>query len=139
MGQKSFHLILTIYYNIKHQSVLFLNKKNFLKTNLFSFQYCSISIKYLFLKCINLLIQFFFSLKVYLLIYLFIEREEGREKETERNINCLPFAHPQPGTRPSTQECAMSGNQTSNPLVCRPALSPLSPTIQGQFFSSLYG
>ena len=44
-------------------------------------------------------------------IYLFSEREEGREKERERNINVwLPLAHPQLGTWPTTQVCALTGN-----------------------------
>ena len=32
------------------------------------------------------------------------------------------------GTRPATQACALTGNQTRNPLVCRPALNALSHT-----------
>ena len=35
------------------------------------------------------------------------------------------------GTLPETQACALNGNQTSNSLVCRPVLSPLSHTRQG--------
>ena len=40
--------------------------------------------------------------------YLFLEREEGKEKE--RNINQLPFAHPQSGSWPTTQTCVLTGN-----------------------------
>ena len=41
-------------------------------------------------------------------IYLFFEREEGREKERERNINVwLPLAHSPVGTWPTTQPCAL--------------------------------
>ena len=50
-------------------------------------------------------------------IYLFLEREEGREKERERNIDVykryidqLPLAHPQLGTWPAAQACALTGN-----------------------------
>ena len=44
-------------------------------------------------------------------IYLFLEREEGREKERERNINVwLPLVHPLLGTKPTTQACARTGN-----------------------------
>ena len=51
-------------------------------------------------------------------IYLFLEREEGREKERERNINvCLPLTWPLLGTWPTTQTSSLTGNQTSNPLV----------------------
>ena len=38
------------------------------------------------------------------------------------------------GTWPATQTCALTGNWTHNPLVCRPALNPLSYTSQGHFF-----
>ena len=70
-------------------------------------------------------------------IYLFLEKEEGREKERERDINVwLPVAGPQPGTWPTTQACALTGNRTSDPLVRRPALNPLSHTSQGSLFTS---
>ena len=49
----------------------------------------------------------------------------------ERNINRLPLAVPQPGTWPSTQGCALTGDWTSGPLVLRQALNPLSHTSQG--------
>ena len=45
------------------------------------------------------------------------------------------LAHPLLGAWPATQECALTGNQTSNPLVCTPALSPLSHTSQGSFYN----
>ena len=38
----------------------------------------------------------------------------------------LPLAHPLLRTWLTTQACALTGNQTSDPLVCRPALKPLS-------------
>ena len=43
----------------------------------------------------------------------------------------LPLEHPLPGTWPATQACALTGNQTSDPLVCRMALNPRSPASQG--------
>ena len=43
----------------------------------------------------------------------------------------LPLTHPQLGSWPTTQACALSGNQTSDLLVCRLALNPLSHTSQG--------
>ena len=67
-------------------------------------------------------------------IYLFLDRRKGWEKE-ERNINVwLPLTHPLVGTLPATQACFLTGNWTSDPLVCRPALNPLSHTNQGQTF-----
>ena len=44
----------------------------------------------------------------------------------------LPLTHPQLGTWPATQAHALTGNRTSDPLVHRPALSPLSPTSQSK-------
>ena len=62
-------------------------------------------------------------------IYLFLEREEGKQKERERNINVwLPLMCPPLGTWPAAQACALTGNRTGDPLVCRPALNPLSYT-----------
>ena len=50
--------------------------------------------------------------------YLFLERGKGKEKERERNINAwLPLAHPALGIWSATQECALTGNWTSDPLV----------------------
>ena len=47
--------------------------------------------------------------------YLFISRErEGKEKERQRNINVwLPLTCPLLGTWPTTQACALTGNQTA--------------------------
>ena len=65
-------------------------------------------------------------------IYFFLEIEEGREKERERNISVwLPLMRPLLGTWPATQACALTGNRTSDPLVHRRALNPLSHTSQG--------
>ena len=76
----------------------------------------------------SLVILFVFKI---LFIY-FLERGEGREKERERNINVwLPLTCPQLGTWPATQACALTGNRKGYPLVCRPALNPVSHTSQG--------
>ena len=49
------------------------------------------------------------------LIYLFLERGEGNEKEQERNINAqLPLLCPPLGTWPQTQACALTWNGTSD-------------------------
>ena len=48
-----------------------------------------------------------FHLKKYF-IFLFLERQEGREKEMEKNINVwLPLACPMLGTWTATQACAL--------------------------------
>ena len=64
-------------------------------------------------------------------IYLFLERGERKAKERERNINVwLPLTCLLLRTWPTTQACTLPGNRTSNSLVCRPTLSPLSHTSQ---------
>ena len=69
---------------------------------------------------------------------LFIFREGGREGERGRETSmcgCLPCAlYWGPGLQ--TPACALTGNRTSGPLVCRPLLNPLSYTSQGhtQFY-----
>ena len=78
---------------------------------------------------------FYFSfLNFFERFYVFIFRDrgrEGKEKERERNIIVwLPVMCPHLGTWPATQACALTGNRTGNPLVCRPVLSPLSYTMQ---------
>ena len=59
--------------------------------------------------------------------YLFLERREGRE----RNIDQLALTRPQLGTWSATQECVLTGTQTRDLLVRRPAFNPLSHTSQG--------
>ena len=72
-------------------------------------------------------------------IYLFLGRGEGREKEKGRIINVwLPLMHPHLGTWPATQACSLTRNQTSDPLVHRQALNPLSHTSQGYIVFYLY-
>ena len=66
---------------------------------------------------------------------LFIFRGEGKEKERETNSNVwLPIVRPPLGTRLAAQACALTGNQTKDPLVCRLVLNPLSHTSQGYLF-----
>ena len=65
-------------------------------------------------------------------IYLFLEKAAGKENERERNINVwLPCECPLLWTWPTTQACALSGNQSGDPLVHRLPLNPLSHTSQG--------
>ena len=80
---------------------------------------------------------FFFFKKKGCLIYFLREGKGGREGriEWERNIDQLLLTHPQLGTWPASQACTLTGNQTYNLPVRRPALNPLSHTSQGsQFF-----
>ena len=77
--------------------------------------------------------------KIYLIsCHLEDFRERGREGKREgekywmceRNISWLSLSRPKLRTWPKTQACALTGNRTSNPLVHRPVLSPLSHTRQ---------
>ena len=63
-------------------------------------------------------------------IYLFFRKGKGKTKRRRENV-CLPLVCPLLGTWPTTQACALTGNWTGNPLVCRSALNPLSHTSQG--------
>ena len=58
-------------------------------------------------------------------------RKRGIEA-CERYIDWLPLTLPQLGTWPTTQACALSGNQTSNLSIHRPALNPLRHTSQSK-------
>ena len=62
-------------------------------------------------------------------IYLLLEMGKEGERERETVIGCL--LHPQLGTWPATQACALTGNQTGHLSVRRRALSPLSHTSLG--------
>ncbi|KAF6080607.1 bromodomain containing 8 [Phyllostomus discolor] len=54
--------------------------------------------------------------------------KEGREKEREGIINVwLPLSRPPPRTWPTTQACALTGNQTGDPSVYRSDLSQSDP------------
>ena len=45
----------------------------------------------------------------------------GEEKERERYIHVwLPLAHPLPGLWPTTQACALTGNQTGSRAITQP-------------------
>ena len=72
------------------------------------------------------------------ILFLFYTEGNSGKKERERNINVwLPLPHPKPETWPTTQACVLTGNRTSDPLVHRPALNPLSHTSQGKSYSFL--
>ena len=65
-----------------------------------------------------------------LYLFIFTQREREGEREGEKHQCVVAFHRPQLGTWPTTQACALTGNRTGDPLVCRPALNPLSHTSQ---------
>ena len=72
-----------------------------------------------------------------LFIYFYRDRKGGKKRRRqtatiERYIDQLPLKCPQPATWLATQACALMGNRTSNLLVHRPVLNPLSHTSQDQ-------
>ena len=67
---------------------------------------------------------------------LFIFKERGGEGERVRETS--PLTRPLLGTWPTTQACALTGNQTGDLLVLRLALSPLSNTSQGYLFKIFF-
>ena len=77
----------------------------------------------------------FWLLKKKILFTYYLERRGGRETSLcKRYMDWLSHAHPQLGTQLITQACALTGNRTSDLLVCRPALNPPSHTSQGPTF-----
>ena len=76
-------------------------------------------------------LRIFFLVKIFIDLFLEREWEGGRKRGRETSMcGCLLHA-PLLGTWPVTQACALTGNQTGNPLVRRPAFNPLSHTSQG--------
>ena len=74
-------------------------------------------------------LSFIYFLGFYL--FIFLERGERKEKGRETLMcGCLLSTLPL-GTWPTTQACALTRNQSSDPLVYRPVLNPLSHTSQG--------
>ena len=73
-----------------------------------------------------------------LFLFLFFIFREGKGGRKRKRIDVwLPLTCPLLGTWPTTQACALTRNPTSDPLVCRPALSPLSHTSQGWIIYTL--
>ena len=63
---------------------------------------------------------------------MFLERGEEREKEGEKHQCVVASRVPPTGDLDATQARALIRNQTSDPLVHRPGLNPLSHTSQSQ-------
>ena len=80
---------------------------------------------------VNLGYPFYFF---FLRFYLFIFREGEREGDKHQCV--VASCEPPLETCPATQTCALTENQTSNPLVHRLALNPLSHTSLGYPFNA---
>ena len=64
-------------------------------------------------------------------IYFYRQREREGQREGEKH-QCVVASHAPPtGSWPTTQAYALTGNQTGDPLIHRPALNPQSYTSQG--------
>ena len=62
-------------------------------------------------------------------LYFFLKGRGGRKGEKDQCV--VVSRRPSTAGLPATQACALTGNRTSDPLVCRLVLSPLSHTSQG--------
>ena len=69
---------------------------------------------------------------IFFRFHLFIFRQRGREEDREREKHqCVVASRVTPtGYWPKTQACALTGDPTSDPLVCKPVLNSLSHTSQ---------
>ena len=96
-----------------------------------------IYLNYMKFFCVRDLSSLLFFFKDF--IYLFLERgregERGRETSMCGHLSCSPYWGP--GLQPR-HVCALTGNRTGVPLVCRLALNPLSDTSQGILLLFIY-
>ena len=107
------------------------NNNKFVKC-LICLAYWAFCLKLITTLSLGIIIYYYNYVHYFLRCHLFLDREEGRDKERVRNINVwLPSVSPQLGTWLTTQTCALTGNRTRDPLVHRPALNPLSHTSEG--------
>ena len=68
-----------------------------------------------------------------MLFIYFSEREEEKKKEREKKYQCVVAPHMTPtGDLSRNPGMCLTGNGTSDPLVHRPVLNPLSHTSQGR-------
>ena len=75
-------------------------------------------------------ISFFFFFLDF--IYLFLERAEGKEKEGEKH-QCMVASHMSfAGDLACKPGMCLDWESNSDPLVCKPALNPLSYTSQAE-------
>ena len=83
--------------------------------------------------------KFFFFYFLFILFFLkilliFRQRGREREREGEKHQCVVPSCVPLRGTWPANQACALTGNQTGDPLVCGTVVNPLSHTRQGKIY-----
>ena len=69
---------------------------------------------------------------IFLRFYLLVFRKRGREGKREgEKHHCVVAVHAPPARDLACNPGALTGNWTSDPLIHRPALNPLSHTNQG--------
>ena len=84
----------------------------------------------------NLIPRFVILKKKTKRFYLFLDIGEGREREWERNISVwLSLVHPQLGTWPATQACALTGNRTGDPFALQSGAQSTQPHQPGHNLS----
>ena len=88
-------------------------------------------------EIMNKIKKFFYFLIFYL--FLFLDRGKEKEKRRRETSMCGCLLREPHKTWSATQACALTGNQTSDPLVHRLALNPLSHTSQGSRNFNLLG
>ena len=69
---------------------------------------------------------------IFYFMYLFLERGREGEREGEKYHCVVASPTPSTGDLAATQACALTGNQTSDPLVCSQVLSPPRHTSQSR-------
>ena len=70
---------------------------------------------------------------IFQILFIYFQTLGKGDRRRETSIRCLLQVRPQPGTWPATQACALTRNQTCDPLVHRLAFNPPSHTSQGIF------
>ena len=85
-------------------------------------------------------VSFFFKVLFLKIVFIYFFRVRGMEGEREGEKHQCVFASWAPPNRDLICKPGMclTGNQSRNPLVCKPALSTLSHTRQGYLRSSEY-
>ena len=83
------------------------------------------------IECAQLFSTNLLSFLFFFFLFILSERGEGRERGREISMCGCPSRAPNWVPGPQPRQCALTGNQTRNPLFCRSVLDPLRYTSQG--------